>query len=81
MTRNFTANRPRLNLRERVRVEIGDDNYLYVGPVKVAQWLPETETLLFKTMRGDRAGGAPRMVEVDLSEFLGVLTRVTEVVH
>jgi len=80
MTRNFTANRPRLNLRERVRVE---DNYLYVGPLKVAEFVPATLTLRFATRRRDTPAGAPRMVEVDLGEFVNVLARAVEneVVH
>jgi len=80
MTRNFTANRPRLNLRERVRVE---DNYLYVGQLKVAEFVPGTMTLRFATRRRDTPAGSPRMVEVELREFVSALTRAVEneVVH
>lgn len=70
MRRRITANRERLNLRQ---LHLDGDGYLYAGPLKVARFVPERMTLEFAARRSDRNAGQPRMVEVDVSEFLEIL--------
>lgn len=71
MTRHITANRPRLNLRQRVAVDAA--GFVYVDAVKIARYDAAAGTLQFQRRRSDRNAGEARMVEVELLTLVQAL--------
>ena len=71
MKRKVTANRTRLNIRQRVAVDAA--GFVYVDAVKIARYDAAAGTLQFSQRRADRNAGEVRMVEVQLLDLVQAL--------
>ena len=75
MTRIITADRDRLNVRRKLQID--DRNFLYLGPVKIGQYVPGLNVLQVVNPKRTTSE-AGRMVEIRIPDLIEQLSRLID---
>lgn len=75
MTRTITADRDRLNIRRKLQID--ERNFVYLGPVKIGQYVPGANVLQVVNHKKP-ASEAGRMVEIRIPDLIEQLSRLID---